>query len=142
MSIAEQKISHINKYTVPFLSGNLKSPDHRLCKRIFHRLLLFIVISNSPVRIVGLNHQNLRAATFEIDDTIIAQLVAIQANIIGTNAGRQRIHIQKFRIKLVDLQPYLATAVIPVIGKISLLLLHTLGFFGDGWDILGKSNRT
>jgi len=55
--------------------------------------------------VVRLYQKNLRPDALELDDVFAAQLAAVQADVVGANAGRERLQVQQLGIEPADLQP-------------------------------------
>ena len=82
------------------------------------RLSAARVLAAGAVIVVAGDEKNLRTAAFKANDVGFAQLTAIQADVVGADAGGQRLQIEEIGVPLVDLEPELAGLSVPVeIGR-------------------------
>ncbi len=88
MSILHQKRGRINKYLAVALSFGLKTPDHRLGKGCLDGSFFVSITAKRSKRIVRLDHQNLGTDSVEFNHVGLAELTAIETDVIGAQSCR------------------------------------------------------
>ncbi len=88
--ILHQERREFHQHAVARFGGDLEAPQHRLREGFRHGLPLERVVGQGAVGVVGFHHQNLGAAALELHDVFIAQSPAIEADVVGAHALRQR----------------------------------------------------
>src|SRR5262245_50520654 len=106
MSIAQVKICRIDKYSTSVFGGHIETPEDRFGKRFLRDSSLIRVFAECPERVIGLDEQYLRADTLEFHDPALPQLTPVEADIVGSDPGREGIYIEKLSIPFRDLKPH------------------------------------
>ncbi len=87
MRIPQQKGGEVHQHAAVFFCFDLETPDGRLCKGIGYRAALVGVVADGTEIVVGLYEQDFGANPVKLDNAGIAQLIAVQADVIGTHTG-------------------------------------------------------
>ncbi|GAB4415882.1 MAG: hypothetical protein OHK0039_24880 [Bacteroidia bacterium] len=102
------------------------TPKHRLGKGFAHSLPFVGVVACSPVGIVGLHEQHLLPDSHKLHDALAPQLAAVQPNVVGADARRQAVYIQKLLVEAVDCQPDTSFGFIPIKIEEARIVLHLI----------------
>ena len=92
--------------------------------QVADRLELGLVRGEGPVPVVGLYYQDTRADAFEADDAGTRQRPAIDADVVGAQAGGDAGGIEDLRVQLRNLHPQPAPGLVPVERNESVELLE------------------
>ena len=78
-------------------------------------------------RLVALHHQDARSDALERDDLAAALLSAIEADVVGAEAGGEAGGVQELGVEARDLEVERAGALVPVEGEVAVDFLHAGG---------------
>ena len=134
MDVAQEKWRSVdeNGLAVFTLGVNFESPEHGLSEGLADGLLLLEVVGDGAVAFILSDQENARANALEMDDTGVAGLTTVEADVIRADTVGKGFVIKEGSIPLVDLQPELAAAGVPIIGEEAGEFFHARGFLGDG----------
>ena len=124
VSVAQQKLGHIDQRAVVGLGGDREAPKHRLRERFLDRHALIGVVAVGAVSQVGLQHQDLGANTLEPDEITAAALSSIESDVVGTQPRRQAADVQDVLVEPGDLHVERARGDIPIEWEEAVELLH------------------
>src|SRR5579859_1488039 len=119
------------------LRGCCESPERGLRKRVVDGAALVGVVADGPVFEIFLDEQNLGPAAFEAHDAGSAELAAVKADVVRTDARGQPALVKELRAPLVDFEPQLALLRVPVEIEIACELLRAGGLFTNGRRLRG-----
>ena len=97
-----------------FFRGHRETPEHRFGERLSHRGAFIGIIGDRAIVQIRLDQQHFGADALKAHDARGAQLAAVEADVIGADAGGQGSLVEKFGVPLVDFQPELARLGIPI----------------------------
>ena len=114
MRIAQQEVRGVDEHAAVFRGLDLEAPEHRPREGVGHRLAFRGVAADRAEAVVGLRQQDLRADPLEGHDGRVPQLPAVEADRIGSEAGRERRLVEQFLIEPRDLEIEPAGEFVPV----------------------------
>ena len=131
VGVAQAEGGGVNQHPFALFGFHREPPENRLGKRFLDRTPLLQVGGSRAVILVRLHQQNFGAAPFKAHDMGAAELPAIQANVVGADAGGQGMDIEKICIPAGDFEiNMIAFRVMPG-RKITRQGGHAPGFFRD-----------
>src|SRR5688572_15932443 len=131
MNVAQVKRSGVDQDASLFFCCDFEAPQRRLGKRVFHCISLVCVVAERAEPVVACDEQHTRAAAIETDDGAVAELSAVEPDVVRADAGRQRFDVEELAVPLIDLEPDFSGLRVPVKGEEAGKLLHTLHLVSD-----------
>src|SRR5262249_48917643 len=124
------------------LGGDGEASERGFGEGVVDGAALVWIIANGAIFEVLLNEQNFGADALEADDARGAELAAVEADVVGADAGRQAGLVDEFGGPFVDFEPELALFGVPIEVEVAGEFLRVCGFFGDGGrGIVGAKSR-
>src|ERR1700732_1530519 len=87
VGIAKKKISGVHQGAAVLFGGDREAPKSRLREGIVDGAELVGIVADGAIVQIRLNEQNLGAAALEAHDARIAELAAIEADVVRSDAG-------------------------------------------------------
>jgi len=132
VSVAHQEGREVDQHPAFLFCLDLETPDDRLREGIAHGFAFVRIFAVRPVGVIGLYEEHLGADSVELHDPAASQLAAVQADVVGPQPGRQRVHVQELLVELVDLQQDPPCPGVPVEGKVPRIGPHPRHLGPDG----------
>src|ERR1035437_3319735 len=103
----------------------------RLGKGILDRFALGRIRARRSKRLIPLNHHHLRPHALERHDPSLAALAAIEADLVGSQAGGEAGGVEEVAVESWNLEKQRAGVLVPVEREVAVELLHARGSFFD-----------
>src|SRR5271169_3977679 len=132
MGVAHEERGRVDQNPIVVFGCNLESPKNRLSERILNGPTLGGIVAAGAVAEIELLEKHSGADALELDDAAFAELTAIKADIVRSDAGGERVEKEKLGVPARNLEPDLSFALIPVRGEEPIELLELFCFVGDG----------
>ncbi len=113
MGIADQERGRIDDRRPVLRVEVREAPDDRTGERLGNRLPLMIIVAGRAVLEIVLDKENFRPAAQEAHDLRCAELAAIEPQIIGAHAARQRRLVDERCVEVLDTQQDATLVLIP-----------------------------
>src|SRR6185503_20302156 len=102
--ITQQELGTVHQHAAIALGGDGEAPQYRLRERVLHRLPLERIGAARSERQVRLHEQDLRADTLERDDAAAASGAAVEADVVGAEAGGEAEREEELGVEPRDLE--------------------------------------
>src|SRR5688572_26803585 len=132
VNVAQIKIGRVHKHASALLGCDFETPQRGFSKRVFHRKPFIRVIAVRAKTIIRRDEQHAWSTAIETHDRAVAELTAIESDVVRADARGQRLDVQKLAVPLVDLEPDLSGLRVPVKSEEAGKLFHALYFIRDG----------
>ena len=132
VSVAQEKFGGVHQGVIFFFGGYREAGQDGFGEGVVDGAFFGGIVADGAIVQIFLHEQNFGPAAFEPDDARGAELAAVEADVVGADAGGQAALVQKFRVPLVDFEPEFALFGVPVQIEVAGQFLGASGFFRDG----------
>lgn len=89
MNVAQKEVGGVDEYSIAFFGCDFKSPKSRFSERFFYRESLVLVVRRGAEIVVRSDEQDTWSNSIETHDCAVAELSAIETDVVRTDSGRQ-----------------------------------------------------
>ena len=139
--VAQHEVGCVDQHTLSVLRFDGEAEDRTSRETFLDAACLVGVRRHAAESRVLLDQQHTRPAAREGHQSLAAKLIAIETDVIGAHAPRQRCEVDELLLHRRDLEIELAAALIPVQRKETVALRHAGGPGADGRQTGGGRRR-
>ena len=112
--VLQEERREVDQHAVARFGPRREPPQGRWRKRVLHGPAFGRVVARRAKPVVGLDHQHLGPHAMEAHDPRTRELPAVDADVVGPQAGTDPGRMENIGFPLADLQPYPAGGFLPI----------------------------